>query len=157
MHILTITAGHHLIAYVKSWQTALNETATTNGTSLFQFNTYTISVLVIYFLQLNNQFPKLANVPVTNTKFIDNVPHVNEEEFKRAVIQFFEFYSNKYQMKNHIISIDIGRWKNRRLESQQSNFSPEEERFVILITYCYIELFVLSLCFRKMNISFFAD
>lgn len=126
-------AGYHLIAYIKSWQNALNDSAARNGLSAFQFNTYIISVLVIYFLQLNNQFPKITTVPTTETKFIDCVPSLEKEKFKCAVVEFFKFYSSQYQIKNHVISVNIGRWKNRIIENKQSNLTPEEERYKLLL------------------------
>lgn len=130
-------AGYYLIAYIKSWQNALNDAAAKRGLCAFQFNTYIISVLVIFFLQLNKQFPRISDVPATERKFIDYVPDLGKEKFKRTAVEFFKFYSNQYQIKNHVISVNIGRWKNRVIDNQQSNLTPEEERFVLLYFYSY--------------------
>lgn len=81
--------AHHLIAYIRSWQEALNEASLPKGLSAFRFNTYIISVLVIFFLQVNQKFPKIAGVPRTESKFIDHVPHVEKESLKRLISDFF--------------------------------------------------------------------
>lgn len=69
----------------------------------------------------------------TETKFIDCVPSLEKEKFKCAVVEFFKFYSSQYQIKNHVISVNIGRWKNRIIENKQSNLTPEEERYKLLL------------------------
>lgn len=105
---------------------------------------------------MNEQFPKMTNVPTTETKFINHVPHVDKAKFKRAVVQFFKFYSTQYQMKNHIISVNIGRWKNRILESKQTNNTSEEKKFVTL--HCYIESYTRiahALHYKNTHFPFF--
>lgn len=127
-------AGYHLIAYVRAWQIAINESAVQNGCQFaFRFNTYIISVLVIFFLQLNYDFPKLEDLPWSQSKFIDHVPplQVNKADLKRAVKQFFEFYGRKYE-KCKLISLDMGRWQNQRLDKQQTTLTPDRQKFVEL-------------------------
>lgn len=101
-----------------------------NGLRAFEFNTYIISVLVIFFLQLNQNFPKLSDVPASNSKFIHHVPcRVEKEKIKQTIASFFKFYGEKFQMKRQIISVNIGRWQERILQSQQTNFTLEQKRF----------------------------
>lgn len=102
---------------------------------------------------MNNQFPKIADVPATDTKFIDYVPQLEKEKFKRAVIQFFKFYASQYQIKNHIIGVNFGRWKNRIMEGKQTNHTPEEEKCVML--YYYIQSYVVHL--TNANTNFLLD
>lgn len=124
------SAGYHLIAYVQYWQNALNGTLVQKGLRAFQFNTYIISVFVIFFLQLDQEFPKVANVPPSHSRCIDHVPDVDKEKLQQAVAQFFNFYGDKFQMNRQIISVNIGRWQDRFLQSQQTNFTLEQKRFV---------------------------
>lgn len=124
--------GYHLIAYVRAWQIAINELAVQNGFQCaFRFNTYIISVFVIFFLQLNYDFPKLDDLAMSPSKFIDHVPQlqVSKADFKRAVKQFFEFYGRKYE-KCKLISLVMGRWQNRYLDKHQTALTPERKKFV---------------------------
>lgn len=119
--------GHHLIAYIRSWQDALNKAAASRGLSGFRFNTYVISALVIFFLQVKQKLPKLANVPATQA-YIDHVPHVEKEILKRWISEFFKFYGHQYDVANHVISHNIGEWQNRNMR-QQAGLTSEQERF----------------------------
>lgn len=102
------------------------------GLRAFEFNTYIITVLVIFYLQLDQKFPKLADVPPSHSKFIDHVPQfqMEKEKLKQTLRQFFEFYGDKFQMKRQIISVNIGRWQERILQSGQTNFTTEQKRFI---------------------------
>lgn len=120
--------GHHLIAYVRAWQNSLNETAAQNGLHAFQFNTYIISILVIFFLQLHHAFPKLADLPSCEVKSIDFIPQIDQEKFKKLAHQFFEFYGKYYEINCKVISVDVGRWQNRELHSNQTNFTLAQKR-----------------------------
>lgn len=111
--------GYHLIAYVRAWQIAVNEMAAQNGIRYsFRFNTYIISVLAIFFLQVKHNFPKLSDVQQSQAKFIDFVPRMNEKErkkFQGVAEEFFVFYGRVYE-KCKLISLDMGRWQNRHLD-----------------------------------------
>lgn len=118
-----------MIAYVKSWQEALNGVAVLNDMCAFQFNTYIISVLVIFYLQLNQNFPKLANISATQCTSMDQWPAVDKEHLKKSIRHFFEFYGDFYEVKNRLISVHIGEWENRLLDkTQQAYFTPEQKR-----------------------------
>lgn len=121
--------GYHLIAYIRAWQNALNATAVQNGFLFaFRFNSYIISVLVIFYLQLDYNFPKLADVPSSQLKSLDHVPPVDGAAFKQAVCKFFEFYGRKYE-KCKLISLTIGRWQNVQA-NRQVIFTTEQKLFV---------------------------
>lgn len=124
-------SGYHLIAYIRHWQKAINEMLVQNGLRAIEFNTYIISVLVIFFLQLNQNFPKLSNVPPSQSNFIHRIPpcHVEKEKLRQTIGQFFKFYGDNFQVKRQIISVNIGRWQERFLQSQQTNFTLEQRRF----------------------------
>lgn len=73
--------------------------------SHFEFNTYIISVLVIFFLQMNHNFPTIKETSINVCSTISN--------FKNALKEFFYFYGNHYQIRNHVISTQIGRWQQQ--------------------------------------------
>lgn len=116
-----------MIAYVRCWQDELNEAAAEKGMRAFQFNTYIISVLVIFFLQVNKKIPKLEDLPASQSKCINTITNVDRVALKRAIGEFFEFYGKQYQ-SGHLISLHIGRWQVHQLLQQQTVFLPEQKR-----------------------------
>lgn len=118
------SVGYHLIAFVKSWQEVLNKVAAQKEMQAFQFNTYLISVLVIFFLQLKRNFPKLANVQTSTLLSIDHVSDENIEELKSMVTEFFDFY-NSDKMIYQKINVHTGQWergkKKRLVEFKHSS------------------------------------
>lgn len=136
-----------MIAYIRYWQNVVNE----NGLHALEFNTYIISVLVIFYLQLDQKFPKLADVPPSHTKFIDHIPHfVDRERLEQLVCKFFQFYGDKFQMSEHIISVRIGRWQQRLLESKPVHFTDEEKRFnyYLHVNHLHLSKFLNRCVFR---------
>lgn len=127
--MMSIFTGYHLIAYVRAWQNSLNTSAAQHGLCAFQFNTYIISILVIFFLQLNQQYPKLEELPASKIKCIDFVPNIDKEILKQVTRLFFEFYAKYYEMNVKVISVDVGRWQNREVDSNQTNFTPAQKRY----------------------------
>lgn len=125
------STGYHLIAYVRAWTNALNESVVEKGAQFsFRFNTYIISVLVIFYLQMNQNFPKLADVPPSHTKCMDDVPqNVDKKNLKRSISEFFEFYGKKYELKNQLISVNIGRWQDPQLEIKKTSFTVEQKKY----------------------------
>lgn len=122
--------GYHLIAYIRAWQMVLDEVAKQNGHRFaFRFNTYIVSVLVIFYLQLNRNFPKLEVLAPSRNEFNDHVPQVDAKHLKQAVQQFFEFYGKKYE-KCKLISLNFGRWQNQKLDKKQHIISPERKKLV---------------------------
>lgn len=108
----------------------LDEVAKQNGHRFaFRFNTYIVSVLVIFYLQLNHNFPKLEVLAPSRNKFNDHVPQVDAKHLKQAVQQFFEFYGKKYE-KCKLISLNFGRWQNQKLDKKQHIISPERKKLV---------------------------
>lgn len=116
----------------------MNEVAAQNGMCAFQFNTYIIAVLVIFYLQYNKKFPKLKELPASQTKFIHTLSDVSEVNVKQAIWEFFEFYGKKYEPSNQMISIQIGRWQDLQFltrKAETMNLTPEQKRCAFL--YCY--------------------
>lgn len=124
---MTFFSGFHVIACIRSWQNVVNTLE--KGKIVFQFNTYIISVLVIFYLQMNHNFPKIKDVTSSKSKIINAVPNFNKGLLREAVGGFFKFYADNYEIKNHLISVNIGRWQQRHLNSRElKSPSPEQKR-----------------------------
>lgn len=113
-----------MIAFIRSWQNVLNEFLAQKSQHAFRFNTYMISVLVIFFFQVNYNSPKLAYLPSSQMEFIDHVPMMDKMSLKRAIVQFFEFYGKIYAIDD-VIDVHSGKWQdldNRFIHSEQKRF-----------------------------------
>lgn len=92
-----------------------------------QFNTYIISILVIFFLQLKHHYPIVRQcLAVTST----------DSDYKPVLRQFFMFYLNNYSMSSQIISANIGQWQ-QLLTSQIQKSNPDKLRFVFVFNLPY--------------------
>lgn len=115
--------GNFLITYIRTWQIFMNRLCIAR----FEFNTYIVSILVIFFLQVEfgeDSFPTVDELLQANASVNSNISN-----FRPILRQFFYFYGHRYQMWNHIISINIGRWQERRVQAEQRCFSPAQQRF----------------------------
>lgn len=108
----------------------VNEVAENNGTIAFQFNTYIIAVLVLFFLQVKYDFPKIAELPST---LASKKPILLNGDLGKLVREFFEFYAKVYEVHKKVISLNVGRWQDRENPSHQKIFSPEQKRFNIFL------------------------
>lgn len=117
--------GNRLIRFIRMWQGFLNQM----NIARFEFNTYTISILVIFFLQTNHKFPTIEQTSVEVRSSISN--------FKLILKEFFDFYGNRYQIWNHVISTQIGRWQEQRIQPEQKSFKPAQQQFVSFTTLIY--------------------
>lgn len=115
-----------MIAYIRSCQSVLNEIVPEQA---FQFNTYIISILAIFYLQMNHDFPQIKDVPYVVSTCINVVPKIERNLLLQAVGGFFKFYADRYEINNHIISITVGRWQQIHLGAHETNFSAEQKRF----------------------------
>lgn len=100
INIIIEIVGEFLITFVRMWQITLNRL----GIAQFEFNTYIISVLVIFFLQVNHKFPTIDR----STAICSMV-----SDFKPVLRQFFSFYGHQYEIWNHVINVHIGQWQER--------------------------------------------
>lgn len=127
--------GRNLIECIVAWQNALNSTLAPNGANAFQFNTYMISVLVIFFMQVNYDIPVIKDITSvrSNQDAIKKVAASLKKDldnFDKMLSDFFWFYGQRYQIWNHVISLNIGRWQERRIQDQQKFFMPNQKRCV---------------------------
>lgn len=121
-----ISADLHLVAYVKAWQTVLNRQ---NKKVLFEFNTYTIVVMVIAVLRrefnvpIMDQFSKLQQPK----EFPQPKRNFSLSELFKGFLLFF----TKYERHARIISPFVPRFINIRKDPQQKNVPPDEKLYVI--------------------------
>lgn len=98
-----------------------------NGLVAFNMNTYTIAMLVIFYLQLNHGLPIVTELNATiaaKTKFL------SKNKLDEFVKEFYEFYGRKFEPKSHLISINAGKWQ-QKIPTGQGHFSSEQKRFAI--------------------------
>lgn len=121
-----------MIGYIQSWQQVVNTLAAERGSTTFKFNTYTITVLVIFFLQMNYGLPAIGDIAVAieQKKFDTTAKSLAEKtkDLNNMLADFFHFYGGRYEINNHLISTWIGRWQEQRLHGQQKHFTPEQKR-----------------------------
>lgn len=127
--------GRNLIECIVAWQNALNSILAPNGAIAFQFNTYLISVLVIFFMQVNYDVPiiqEIASVRSNKDAMKKATESLKKEmaTFDKILADFFWFYGQRYQIWNHVISLNIGRWQERRIQDQQKFFKSNQKRCV---------------------------
>lgn len=106
-----------------------------NGLTMFGFNTYIIAILVIFFMQVNYDVPTIQELasmrPNADAIKKSNASlHKDVDSLDKLLVDFFYFYGNRYQIWNHVISLNIGRWQERRTQDQQKWFLPNQKRFV---------------------------
>lgn len=122
-----------MIEYVAAWQNAVRSTLAENGASMFKFNTYMISILVIFFMQVNFSLPTIQEMASMrpNAEAIKKANASLQKDLEnvdKLLVDFFWFYGNRYQIWNHVISLNIGRWQERRIQDQQKFFLPNQKR-----------------------------
>lgn len=131
--IILLIPGLHLVSYVHSWQIVLKSL----GLPQFEFNTYIITVLVIFFHQMHYDLPTVDEIsnpaPKKRSKTVDSAAIAR---------QFFTFYSKNYEIGNHIISPQIGQWQEKRLQRQQKNFSNAKKRCGLLTFFIAVRIFL---------------
>lgn len=112
-------SGYSLISYICAWQTVLKN----SGVAKFEFNTYIISVLAIFFLQINYGLPTVDNLRKSTPEKSSNVTNI-----KPVAREFFSFYAKNYNMASNVISVQIGRWQPRIASNKQNVVSAAEKR-----------------------------
>lgn len=124
--------GRNLIGYVRAWQKVVNEVAMQNRRRVFQFDAYIISVLVIFFLQVDYDLPTVNDFQSAGAEVKRKCKAFDDQKhFSQILFEFFHFYGTRYEINNHLISARIGRWQEQRLAGQQKYFSSEQKRYVL--------------------------
>lgn len=85
-----------------------------------------ISILVIFYLQLNHNFPTTLDLYAT---LASRVSFPSKAGLGAFVKEFFNFYGHNYEIKNHVISLNVGRWQEKQLQKSQTNFSSGQKRY----------------------------
>lgn len=92
-----------------------------------------ISILVIFFMQVNFSLPTIQEMASMrpNAEAIKKANASLQKDLEnvdKLLVDFFWFYGNRYQIWNHVISLNIGRWQERRIQDQQKFFLPNQKR-----------------------------
>lgn len=131
--LLFYSIGQNLIECILAWKNALNTILAQTGASVFQFNAYIVSVLVIFFMQVNYEVPVAQDVHTirSNAATMSKATASLQKDLAnldKMLADFFWFYGQRYQIWNHVISLKIGRWQERRIQDQQKHFLPNQKR-----------------------------
>lgn len=111
------------MSYIQIWQKIVQKT----HEALFDFNTYIISLLVMFFFQVNYNLPNISNFHNSSHK-----KRFKDVNIKTIAREFFSFYGNSYNMRTQVISVQIGRWQQRQLnpsQKHQKRSSSDEQRY----------------------------
>lgn len=60
----------------------------------------------------------------------ENVPFRLDSNLDELICGFFHFYGHQYEFKNHLISLNIGKWQEKRLQKSQKALKPDQKRLV---------------------------
>lgn len=126
------STGKPLIAYVRAWQTVLNDVAAKQGLVAFHFNTYIISILVLFYMQVKHELPKVNDIPSMAFKNVKILPKI---DFSHIVQEFFYFYGKTFDSKTHLISVNIGKWQTKEVPSSQKHFTVDQKRLDFLTIF----------------------
>lgn len=126
------STGKPLVAYVRAWQTVLNDVAAKQGLVAFHFNTYIISILVLFYMQVKHELPKVNEIPSMASKNVKILPKI---DFSHIVQEFFYFYGKTFDSKTHLISVNIGKWQTKEVPSSQKHFTVDQKRLVFLTIF----------------------
>lgn len=77
---------------------------------------------------MNHDFPQIKDITPSKLKNIIVVPNVDKDLLKEAVGGFFKFYAKRYELNNHLISVNVGRWQEIHVQPHQTIFTPEQKR-----------------------------
>lgn len=114
-----------MTAYVRAWQNTLNVILSEHGKTAFEFNTYILSVLVIFYLQKKSLLPSLADIRSFKPDSQSSLP-IGSKKFKKQLLDFYLFYGREYQKKNHLISTYITHWLCIKKDPNQNPRSAEK-------------------------------
>lgn len=126
------STGKPLVAYVRAWQTVLNNVAAMYGLVAFHFNTYIISILVLFYMQVKHELPKVNDIP---SMAFENVKILPKIDFSHIVQEFFYFYGKTFDSKTHLISVNIGKWQTKEVPSSQKHFTVDQKRLDFLTIF----------------------
>lgn len=123
-----------MITYIRAWQNIINGNAfQMNGSIAFEFNTYIISALVIFYLQLYQKLKTIDEIEMTAITTVQ-VHENDKDRFLDYLYDFFYMYGERYQKWNHVISCHIGRWQERRIQPEQRAFNLSQRRYYVIHT-----------------------
>lgn len=118
-----------LAAYIKALLIVINDITSLNGLPPLQLNTYIISVLVIFYLQLKHKMP---TINALTAMLSDQISFTSRENLNEFIKEFFNFYGHTYQITVHLICLNVGRWQDKQPQKHQKHFSPQQKRCIFM-------------------------
>lgn len=114
-----------MVGYLRAWQNVLNVILSQHGKTAFEFNTYIVSVLVIFYLQNKSMLPSIADISSFKPDSRSTLAK-NSNKFKELLLDFYLFYGKQYQKKNHLMSTYITHWMCIKKDPSQKPQSAEK-------------------------------
>lgn len=93
-------------------------------------------------MQVNYDVPIIQEITSVRSKSdrlrkMNNALHKKDLiSFDKILADFFWFYGQRYQIWNHVISLNIGRWQERRIQDQQKFYLPNQKRYGLC--FCWL-------------------
>lgn len=115
--------------YLQSWQKSLHKI---NGMYSFRFSNYIFALLVVTLFQIRKRLPAVWNNSTLSSSLQSPVRRLCLPEFDQRIVEyiwdFFVFYGEIYQHKNHVISPYVGKMHSRSLlVTNRVHLQPDEE------------------------------
>lgn len=120
-----------IIKRIRAWQESINNISrnTLKELPYFEFNTYTIAILVIFSLQMNSLLPPMH---LFSTLLEDNSlkyrTEIKTHQLSSCLFAFFDLYGNEFKMDKNVISVKSGQWLEYQLEADNPLVSPLQKR-----------------------------
>lgn len=73
---------------------------------------------------MNHGFPLPNDL---NDVLAQKVLFSSKADLGTLIKEFFAFYGRIYELPTHLISLNIGRWQEKRLQKTQKNLSPAQK------------------------------
>lgn len=110
--------GRYLVFYFQAWQNVLHNELAAKGYHMFRFNTYLSSALIIFYLQMERNLPKIDDLRV-NSGTSTSLATADGDQLHQITYHLFHLYGHRYQIWNHIISAQVGRWQQQYMQSHE--------------------------------------
>lgn len=108
-----------LIKKILAWQQSAIETLSSYSLPYFEFNSYTIAILVIFSMQMTHLLPTHVSGFFWDL-FVeeeqDSQCDIQPGQLSTCLFAFFNLYGNEYDMKENVVSVNAGKWLQNPLE-----------------------------------------
>lgn len=119
------------ITRIRAWQQSINNISRIkfNGLPYFEFNTYTIAILVIFSFQMDSLLPPMNLIgSMLEDNKLKNRTEIDRHQLSSSLFAFFNLYGNEFKMNENVISVKSGHWLDYQLEVDNAFVSPLQKR-----------------------------